>query len=44
MMVAYILLACDSGSENSVMEQLKAIAGVKEAHGVFGPYDLLVKV
>ncbi len=44
MIIAYTLLACDSGSENSVMEQLKAIPSVKEAHGLFGPYDILVKV
>ncbi|GFN39024.1 MAG: transcriptional regulator, AsnC family [Marine Group I thaumarchaeote] len=44
MVISYTLLACDPGSENSVMEQLKAIADVKEAHGIYGPYDILVKV
>ncbi len=44
MMIAYILLTCDLGSENSVIEQLKAIASVKETHGIFGAYDILVKI
>ena len=44
MVIAYILLTSDLGSENSVMEQLKAIPSVKEAHGVYGVYDILVKV
>ncbi len=44
MVIAYILLTCDLGSENSVIEQLKAIASVKEAHGIYGAYDILVKV
>ncbi|MFB3096954.1 MAG: Lrp/AsnC ligand binding domain-containing protein, partial [Nitrosopumilaceae archaeon] len=44
MMIAYILLSCDLGSENSVIEQLKAIPSVKEALGIYGAYDILVKV
>jgi len=43
-MFAYILLSCDLGSENSIIEQLKAIPSVKEAVGIFGAYDILVKV
>ncbi len=43
-MFAYILLTCDLGSENSVMEELKAIPSVKEVHGIYGVYDILVKV
>ena len=44
MMIAYLLLTCDLGSENSVIEQLKAIPSVKEAHGIYGAYDILVKI
>ena len=44
MVIAYILLTCDLGSENSVIEQLKAIASVKEASGIYGAYDILVKI
>ncbi len=43
-MFAYLLLTCDLGSENSVIEQLKAIPSVKEAHGIYGAYDILVKI
>ena len=43
-MFAYILLSCDLGSENSIIEQLKAIPSVKEVLGIFGAYDILVKV
>lgn len=44
MITAYILLTCEIGSEESVMEELKAIPSVKEVHGVYGVYDILVKV
>ena len=43
-MFAYLLLTCDLGYENSVIEQLKAIPSVKEAHGIYGAYDILVKI
>ena len=43
-MFAYLLLTCDLGYENSVIEQLKAIPSVKETHGIYGAYDILVKV
>ena len=43
-MIAYILLSCDLGSENSIIEQLKAIPSVKEASGIYGAYDILVKI
>ncbi len=43
-MFAYLLLTCDLGYENSVIEQLKAIPSVKEAHGIYGAYDILVEV
>jgi len=44
MVIAYILLTCDLGSENSVIEQLKAIPSVKETSGIYGAYDILVKI
>jgi len=43
-MFAYLLLTCDLGYENSVIEQLKAIPSVKETQGIFGAYDILVKI
>ncbi|MCZ6583787.1 MAG: Lrp/AsnC ligand binding domain-containing protein [Thaumarchaeota archaeon] len=41
---AYVLINCELGSEDSVISQLKSIEGVKEVHGTFGAYDILVKI
>jgi len=41
---AYLMINCELGSENSIIEQLKSIPGIKEVRGVFGNYDILVKI
>ncbi len=41
---AYVLINCELGSDDSVISQLKSIEGVKEVHGTFGAYDILVKI
>tara|TARA_B100000953_G_scaffold235114_1_gene196521 strand:- start:201 stop:440 length:240 start_codon:yes stop_codon:yes gene_type:complete len=41
---AYVLINCEIGSEEKVIEELKTIDGVKEVHGTFGAYDILAKV
>ena len=41
---AYVLINCELGSEESVISQIKSIEGVKEVHGTFGAYDILVKI
>ena len=41
---AYVLINCEIGSEEKVIEELKNIDGVKEVHGTFGAYDILAKV
>jgi len=41
---AYVLINCDLGSEESVIEQLKHVDAVKEVHGTFGAYDIVAKV
>jgi DNA-binding Lrp family transcriptional regulator len=41
---AYVMINCEMGSESSVMEKIKSIEGVKEVAGVFGNYDVLVKI
>ncbi len=38
---AYVLINCDLGAEETVMSQLKEIDLVREAHGVFGAYDIV---
>jgi len=44
MAIAYILLNCELGSEESIIQQLKSIDGVVEVHGTFGAYDILTKI
>jgi DNA-binding Lrp family transcriptional regulator len=41
---AYVLINCELGSEEAVINQIKTIEGVKEVHGTFGAYDILVKI
>lgn len=38
------MINCEMGSEGAVMEKIRPIEGVKEVAGVFGNYDLLVKI
>ncbi len=44
MAIAYILINCELGSEESIIEQLKNLDGVVEVHGTFGAYDILAKI
>ena len=38
------MINCEMGSENSVIDKIKPVEGVKEIRGVFGNYDVLVKL
>jgi len=44
MATAYVLVNCELGSEESIIQQLKSLDGVAEVHGTFGAYDILAKV
>ena len=44
MATAYILLNCELGSEESIIQQLKNLDGVVEVNGTFGAYDILTKI
>ncbi len=44
MVTAYVLINCDLGYEEQIIEELKHLSDVKEAHGIFGAYDILTKV
>ena len=44
MATAYVLINCDLGFEEQIIEELKHISDVKEVNGVFGAYDILAKV
>jgi DNA-binding Lrp family transcriptional regulator len=41
---AYVLVTCESGSEDYVLSSLRSIDSVKLATGVFGTYDILSKL
>ncbi|HJJ23328.1 MAG TPA: Lrp/AsnC ligand binding domain-containing protein [Nitrosopumilus sp.] len=44
METAYVLVCCDLGSEEGIIEDLKHIDSVKEISGTFGAYDIIAKV
>ena len=44
MAIAYILINCELGSEESIIQQLNNIDGVLEVNGTFGAYDILAKI
>ena len=44
MAIMYVLINCDMGYEEQVIEALKHISDVKEVHGTYGAYDILAKV
>ena len=41
---AYVLFSVNSGSEDRVIKELRAIAEVQEAYVSYGVYDLIVKI
>ncbi len=41
---AYVLINCDIGSEEDVISHIKTVDGVKEVHGTFGAYDIIIKI
>jgi len=44
MAIAYVIINCDLGYEEQIIEELKHLSDVKEIHGTFGAYDILAKV
>ncbi|MCY3563863.1 MAG: Lrp/AsnC family transcriptional regulator [Acidimicrobiia bacterium] len=43
MAVAYVLIQTEVGKAEQVSRNVRAIAGVREAENVTGPYDVVVK-
>lgn len=41
---AYVLINCDLGQEGFILDTLRSIKSVKEAHGTFGAYDIIAEV
>jgi DNA-binding Lrp family transcriptional regulator len=44
MISALVLVNTDLGSQDKVIESLKLVEGVEEAHALYGVYDLLIKI
>jgi DNA-binding Lrp family transcriptional regulator len=44
MVEAYVLVNSENGSENTILEDLRAIPEVLEAQLINGVYDLIVKI
>jgi len=44
MYLGYILLNCDLGAEEYILEELRRIPQVKNAHLTFGAYDVIAEV
>ncbi len=44
MATAYVLINCELGSEESIIQELKNLDGVIEVHGTFGPLMYYVRL
>ncbi|KER05861.1 putative homocitrate synthase protein [Marine Group I thaumarchaeote SCGC AAA799-E16] len=44
MSIVYVMITCDVGFEEPVINQLKTIEGIKEVIGVIGTYDIIIKL
>jgi len=44
MATAYVLISCDLGFDAEIIDEIKQLEDVKEVRGVFGAYDILVKL
>ena len=44
MEIAYVLLNCNLGSEETIIEDLKHIDSVSQVSGTYGAYDIIAKV
>jgi DNA-binding Lrp family transcriptional regulator len=41
---AYVVINCELGAEGTIIEEAKSIDYVKEVMGVFGNYDVILKL
>jgi DNA-binding Lrp family transcriptional regulator len=41
---AFVLMNADLGSEDSIVNELKKVEGVKEVYQVYGVYDIIAQV
>ena len=43
-MLSALVLVNTAGVEDKVLENLKSVEGVEEAHSLYGVYDIIIKV
>ena len=44
MPIAFVLVTTELGFEEDVLRQIRALSGVKEAHFIYGMYDVMVEI
>lgn len=44
MNISYVLIVCEVSTEKSILDELKSLELVKEISGLFGSYDIIVKL
>jgi DNA-binding Lrp family transcriptional regulator len=44
MPTAYVLINCDLGAEEEIIKEIKKLPDVVEVSGVYGVYDIIVKL
>jgi DNA-binding Lrp family transcriptional regulator len=44
MPVAFVFMNIDAGAEDQVLKELRGIQNVREAHSVYGVYDIVAKI
>ena len=44
MNISYVLIVCEVGAQESILSELKSLESVKEVSGLFGSYDIIVKL
>lgn len=43
-MEAYVLVSCNSGSENVIISEFKELSEIIEINGIWGKYDIFLKI
>jgi len=42
--ITFVLINAEIGGEEEVLEEIKKVEGVQEAHTVYGVYDIIAKI
>ncbi len=42
--IAYVLISCAMGQEQSVLEKIKSISQIKSSTITYGEYDIVIKI